>query len=104
MSKIDLNQHQQDTYMVICPYCGYEPDETYPEPNGDWETEECGRCEKKFLASAEVSYSSKRDCKANGMECELIKDQYDFLFTESKYTHFICVNCFDKKLVKKETP
>lgn len=104
MSKIDLNQHQQDTYSVICPYCGYEPDETYPCPNGGWETEECGRCEKKFLASAEVSYSSKRDCEANGLKCELKIDPANDLFPDSLYVQYRCPNCLVEKYVKKGAP
>lgn len=100
MKKIDTNFHQQfDCANVVCPYCGYEPDETYPEPNGDWEEEECGFCEKKYYTTASISYDSKKSCKLNGSECEWIDD--NFMNSDSKYYWFNCKNCNDTKTVKK---
>ena len=87
---------------VLCPYCGYEPDETYPEPNGDWEAEECGRCEKKYYTSASVTYDSKRDCKLNEKECEWLPYESMNLFSDRKYNWFRCPNCLETKTVKRE--
>ena len=87
-------------YQVICPYCHYEPDETYPPPNGDSEIEECGSCEKKYYTSAEIRYSSKRDCKLNNQACDWQSDDSMNVFADRKYNWFKCPNCLDTHMQK----
>ena len=50
---------------IICPYCGWEDEDSWETQEGDDEYS-CGFCEKKFVLEVEhsVSYSTKRiPCK-----------------------------------------
>lgn len=82
---------------VVCPYCGYEPDETYPEPNGDWDIEECSRCEKMFKTAAYIEYTSKRNCELNKLECDWQPcDEMNFFDKEKPW--YKCLNCLNTKI------
>ena len=92
-----------DEAYVKCPYCNYVQDECYPEPNGDYGVEECGKCEKKFKALAEILYRTKKSCEANDLTCDFKLDKEMDWLCDSKYNHFKCSNCEVTKLEKKVT-
>lgn len=97
--KKDVHEHGHfGTGAVTCPYCNYEPDEMWPQPNGDWEIEECPSCEKNFYASASIDYSSKRDCELNGLKCEWQADESMNLFSDRKFNWFKCPKCLDTRI------
>ena len=97
-------EHQNFESYVKCPYCAFVQEETYPEPNGDLETKECGRCEKKFRTMAYIEYSSKRDCDANGLQCDWQDDPEMNFLSDRKYNWARCPNCLDTKLTKRVAP
>lgn len=88
-------------YTVTCPYCGYEQEEDYPDPNGDYERDQCQSCEKKFYSMAEINYSSKMDCELNGLKCNFVLDDEKNFFADRKYDWFNCSECLETKLVKR---
>lgn len=97
-----MPQHvRHGDYQVICPYCGYEQEESYPDPNGDYGRDECQSCEKKFYSMAEINYSSKRDCELNGLKCNFVPDDEKNFFSDRKYDWFNCSECLETKLVKR---
>lgn len=60
-------------HEITCPYCGYEYSESYDyglDRDGDCTDMECPNCEKKFLASVDVtiSYSTKALCEENNIK------------------------------------
>jgi ribosomal protein S27E len=91
-----------DEYQVKCPYCGYILEDMYPEPSGEYNEKECDACEMKFMAMAEVSYSSKRSCEANLKECDWQLDDRMNGWAESEYIWFKCPACLDTKIKHKE--
>lgn len=87
--------------QVRCPYCGEYQDETYPEPGGDSEHEECTHCEKQYYAAADIEYRTQRDCKLNGKECEWKLDDAMNMFSDRKYDWFKCPECLETKTTKR---
>lgn len=95
-----MNPHRlYNRESVSCPYCGYEPDETYPEPNGNCEVEECGKCEMKYYMSASVSYEMEKNCTLNWHEHIWIKDPIMAAAADKDW--FECKNCCESKVTKK---
>ena len=53
----------QNTYQITCPYCGYKNLDSWEEhmDDGDVETQICGRCDKDFECSCDVSVTYSTD-------------------------------------------
>ena len=100
MKKFSPEHIRHGDYQVACPYCGHEQEEDYPEPNGDYERDECQSCEKKFYSMAEIEYSSKRDCALNDKKCDWQPDEAMNLFDDRKYKWFKCPDCLGTRVEK----
>lgn len=89
------------SHIVECPYCGEALDEIYVEPNIGFVRAQCCFCENYFLVDASIEYHTKRNCSANGKDCEFIDDAAMNLFEDMKYNWVICKGCGDSRGVKK---
>ena len=52
-----------DEIDVICPYCAYRPKDTWEwniPPNGEEQEEQCPSCDRHFMVSGEIRYSTRR--------------------------------------------
>ena len=69
MNNYKAGNRIHDAYTVTCPYCVTEQDDCYPDVSDDWEVT-CQNCEKMFVVSARLTYSSERSCELNKIECD----------------------------------
>jgi len=85
---MNLNYHISEP-VIKCPYCDkgcQDDDYEVAEDLGSTNEFECSHCEKKFWASAHVSYDTHSDCGLNGID-------HNYIASESHPTVFNCENC-----------
>lgn len=76
---------------ITCPYCEYEDKDSW-EFNEDEGEQTCGKCEKDFNVTREVTvtYSTSR------IECEEGKHKYKIEDFHIKKTHYLSANNWEK--------
>ncbi len=88
-NKMEIEHEYTDN--VVCPYCGYEDEDSWELDDDSGETE-CGSCDKKF----EYSRNRSVDYCTSKIQCEEGKHEYVF---DSEHVHY---SDFSDKIKKEE--
>ena len=96
-------QGQDRQIYVDCPYCKADQDPHEVDvalgSNEDFIVFDCADCEMKFMIKQETVYTTKSDCKINGL-----KHKFKCVLATASYDCFDCQVCDEKTTVRRRVP